>query len=47
MHSLTKADSKKNDPHGSQMRIQYFFLHDSYSALRKDLQAYVALQKHE
>ena len=29
------------------MRIQYFFLHDSYSALRKDLQAYVALQKHE
>lgn len=46
-YSLTKADSKKNDPGGSQMRVQYFYLHYSYSALRKDLQAYVALQKHE
>jgi hypothetical protein len=41
---LTKADSKKNDPSGSQMRIQSIFWSDSYSALRKLLQAYAGLR---
>ena len=46
-HSLTKADSKKNDPSGSQTGIQYSLWSDSYKALRKDLQAYAALQMPE
>ena len=41
--TLQKLTAKKNDPSGSQTDIPYFFWSDSYSVLRKLLQAYTRL----